>query len=283
MQTETEGIVLRHVKTAAGRTMLLIFSQKYGKISVGTSLTDKNSKSKSSLAIRPFTYGRYELYKGREIYNLNGAETKRSFYSFGENIDKYIAASIALELTEKVLTEEVPEPRIFSLLVEFLKQMEKRSTAFSTLLLAYEVKLLYLLGNGPVLDRCAICGGPVTHQKDESGNRGDATTQAEVSADNGHRAAPKFSVRDGGIICENCALELSKKFTENPHTRDLSRLIYQPKFDIVSTLRYFAEKPLSAFEKIALNESTADELKEIMREYFSYHLEVGPLKSESML
>ena len=274
MQTETEGIVLRQVKTAANRTMLLIFSQKYGKISVGTGLTDRNSKSKSSLAIRPFTYGRYELFKGREIYNLNGAEVRKSFYSFGENLDKYITSSIALELTEKVLTEEVPEPRVFSLLLDFLNQMEKRTKSFDTLLIAYEVKLLNLLGHMPILDNCVICG-----KKMDS-----------VSVKTGIR----FSVHDGGIICSNCNEEIHSKlaidnvrnpeiFTEKPHSTSYNQLIYDPKFDIVDTLRYLADKPLSAFEKIALNESTADDLKAILREYFSYHLEVGPLKSESML
>ncbi|MBP3816632.1 MAG: DNA repair protein RecO [Firmicutes bacterium] len=263
MQTETECIVLRHVKTAAGRTMLLVFSQKYGKISIGTSLTDKNSKSKSSLAIRPFTYGRYELYKGREIYNLNGAETKKSFYSFGEDIDKYIAASVALELTEKVIGEEVPEPRIFSLLLDYLNNLEKRTKAFDTLLIAYEVKLLGLLGQAPVLDRCTVCGKAMEEK-------------------------PKyFSIKEGGVICENCHTDfernISEKFTENIHSQSPFGLIYAPKFDIVDTLRYFAEKPFSAFEKIALNTPTSMELKEILREYFSYHLDVGPLKSESMM
>ena len=264
MQTETDGIVLRQVKTAAGRTMLLIFSQRYGKISVGTSITDRNSKSKSSLAIRPFTYGRYELYKGREIYNLNGAEVRKTFFSFGEDLDKYIYSSIALELTEKVLTEEMAEPRIFSLLLDFLNAMEKRSKAFDTLLIAYETKLLALLGNMPRLDSCAVCG----RQYDNS----EAWTNP-----------PNFSIRNGGIICTNCMENIKKKITEKPHKGTYNQLIYEPKFDIVKTLSYLAEKPLSAFEKIALNEPTATELREILREYFSYHLEVGPLKSESML
>ena len=263
MQTETDGIVLRHIKTAAGRTMRLIYTQKYGKISVGSSLTDKNSRSKSSLAIRPFTYGRYELYKGREIYNLNGGEVKKSFYSFGADIDKYINASVALELTEKVLSEDVPEPRVFSLLLDFLNALERRSKAFETLLMAYEVKLLIIMGHFPVLDSCVICGakGPF--------NR------------------PGFSVREGGLVCPDCLKKMSSpaqnNSTENIHLEGASRLIYAPKFDIVDTLRYFAEKPLSAFDNIALNKPTEEELKGIIREYYSYHLDVGPLKSESML
>ena len=39
MITDTDAIVLRQVKTVNGRRMLLLFSQKYGKISVGSNLT----------------------------------------------------------------------------------------------------------------------------------------------------------------------------------------------------------------------------------------------------
>ena len=41
MLTDTEGIVLRQVKTSYGRRMVLLFSKKYGKISAGTSIAEK--------------------------------------------------------------------------------------------------------------------------------------------------------------------------------------------------------------------------------------------------
>ena len=53
MITDTEAIVLRQVKTVGGRRMILLFSKKFGKISVGTNATE-GGKSKSALAIRPF-------------------------------------------------------------------------------------------------------------------------------------------------------------------------------------------------------------------------------------
>ena len=55
MITDTEGIVLRQTKTVAGRRMILLFSRKFGKISVGTSAAE-GGKNKSALAARPFTY-----------------------------------------------------------------------------------------------------------------------------------------------------------------------------------------------------------------------------------
>ena len=50
MLTDTEGIVLRQIKTSYNRRMILLFSKKYGKISAGTSIQEKG-RGKSSLAL----------------------------------------------------------------------------------------------------------------------------------------------------------------------------------------------------------------------------------------
>ena len=77
MITDTEGIVLRQTKTVNGRRMVLLFSRKLGKISLGTGVAE-GGRNKSALAIRPFTYGRYEIFKGRDSYNLNGGQVIKS-------------------------------------------------------------------------------------------------------------------------------------------------------------------------------------------------------------
>ena len=272
MFTDTEGMVLKQVKIAGGRRMIHIFTQKYGKISVGTGITERNSKSKAALAIRPFTYGKYEISKNRDYYNLTGAEVKTSYYSLGEDLDKYAAASHALELTDKVLQEESPQPRLFSTLVDFMNSLDKGISTPETLFLAYETKLLTALGSRPVLTECAICGAviemsqPATKATDGS----EPTKTAEKPT--------KFSVPDGGMICQECY----KKILENNPNDGKLRLIYEPFFDIVNTIRFLETKPFSAFDKIALDPKVATELKSILREYIYYHLDIGPLKSESI-
>ena len=161
MVTDTEAIVLRQVKTLNGRRMLLLFSRKFGKISVGTSLTE-GGRNKSALALRPFTYGRYELFKSRENYSLNNGQVIRSFYSLGEDLDKYMAGSYVMELTEKILADDLPQPRLFALLLEFLESLEKRSTKHDTLVMAYMVKALDIMGTMPELISavCADAGRP---------------------------------------------------------------------------------------------------------------------------
>ena len=145
MYTDTEGIILKQIKIASGRRMIVLLSEKYGMISAGTSIPEKG-RNKSSLALKPFTRGRYELYKNRDSYNINGAETIQSFYSIGEDIDKYMAASYVLELTEKMLPEDESMPGMYRLLRDFLVLLSERKNEFDTPVIAYQIKALAMQG-----------------------------------------------------------------------------------------------------------------------------------------
>jgi DNA repair protein RecO len=145
MYTDTEGIILRQIKIAGGRRMILLLSEKYGMISAGTSIPEKG-RNKSSLALRPFTRGRYELYKNSDSYNINGAEVIQSFYSIGEDIDKYMAASYVLELTEKMLPEDDSMPGMYRLLRDFLTLLSDRKSEFDTPVIAFQIKALAMQG-----------------------------------------------------------------------------------------------------------------------------------------
>ena len=244
MVTDTEAIVLRQTRTVGGRRMILLFTRKYGKISVGTSLNE-GGKNKSALAVRPFTNGRYELFKNRESYNLNHAQVLQSFYKIGEDLDKYMAASYVLELTEKILPDEMAQPRLYTLLLEFLEELELREKKHETLVMAYLIKALDILGNMPRLKGCTCCG-------------------RETEA--GGEKLSLFSVGEGGMICRECS--------EN------QPLIYAANFAIVDILGYLQKQPLSAFRKLALEERTLEKMQRIMKQYLAYHLDVKELKSE---
>ncbi|WP_206459059.1 DNA repair protein RecO [Anaerovorax sp. IOR16] len=246
MYTDTEGIILKQIKTVSGRRMVLLFSKKFGKISAGTSINEKG-KGKSALAMRPFTYGKYELYKNRDTYHINGAEVLKSYYRIGEDVEKYMCCSYVLELTERVLAEDAKAPEIFYLLLDFLSIMEERKKKFETLVLAYQVKLLQCYGNMPKLDACACCG----------------------STEN----LTDFSIKEGGLICKACILQ------EN--TNDA--LIYELNFAIVDILRYFLQNSLKALKSLALEESVQGQLQQILKDYFAYHLDIKTLKSEGFV
>lgn len=252
MKTDTEGIVLRETKTSYNRRMLLLFTKEYGKISAGTSLGERG-KSRSSLALQHFTFGRYTLHRSRSGYNVDAAEVIRSFYGIGENVDKYFNGAYVLEFTGKVLEEDVPMPGAFNLLVDFFEALENREKGFGTLVLAYQIKLMRYLGVMPVIDRCAVCGKP---------------------------AGEWFSVVDGGALCDECRERIRAEAEENS---ERNALIYRAEFDIMNALRFFNSNPLKKLENIALNENVGKLLQRILRDYAAYHLEASDIKSESMI
>ena len=82
MHINSEGIVFRQVKTTGGRKMVHLFTKKYGKISAGSSISEK-SRTKSALAMQLFTYGNYEIYKSKEyVPNRRDNREKYIFQPF---------------------------------------------------------------------------------------------------------------------------------------------------------------------------------------------------------
>jgi DNA repair protein RecO (recombination protein O) len=250
MYIDTEGVILKQIKTMDNRRIVLLFSKKYGKISAGSNIAEKG-KSKSSLALKPFTYGKYELFKGRDTFHVNGAEVIRSFYGIGEDIDKYMCGSYVLEFTEKLLPENMAAPQMFDLLVDFLDMIERRGKKFSSLVVAYQLKALQINGNTPYIEKCVECG-----------SESDAYS---------------FSVKAGGLLCSKC-----RNFTNGVDTINDS-LIYDVDFGIVNIIRYILDHPLNSFEKLALDEKSLKGLQEVLKQYIRFHLDIKDLKSESFL
>mgnify|MGYP003361859309 FL=1 len=303
MHIDSRGIIFRQVKTTDMRRMLLIFTEKYGKLSVGTSLPEKNQKH-ASLALRPFTCGNYSIYKGRNYYNLDRVETLKSFYGIGEDLDKYMAASLALELTEKIVPEEVPQPRIFALLLDFLNEMELRKQKYTTLLLAFETKLLFALGTFPRLDSCASCGSKENpeffsvpdggvicrrcfedHNATKAFGTGSALSGTSKVPGTGSVVSDTSKVPGTGPAVSGTLKVSSEKPADNKTLKstDDERLIFKLNFDIVKVLNYFASNSLKNFRNITLQQDVESELQDMMRSYISFHMDVGKLKSDKML
>ena len=245
MVTDTEGLVLRQIKAANGRRMIVILTKRYGKISAGTSISE-GGKNKTALALRPFTYGRYELFKDRDSFSINGAETLQSFYAIGEDVDKYMAASYALELTDALAQEAEPQPALLGLIRDFLQLLDERKRAFGTLLIGFQMKALQIEGSAPQLDRCM-----------RTGSREDLQA---------------LSIAEGGMLCGDCAKDLSA-----------DPLVFAVTPDQLSALRYMAAHPIGALKGIGLNEEAEKKLRRLFKAYYAYHLGIENLKSESLL
>ena len=266
MYINTQGIVLRQVKTANNIKMLMVFTRKYGIVNASTTFTQKN-KAKSALAIRPFTLGNYEFYKNKEYYSYNSGEVIKSFYKLGEQIEKYMVASYILELVSKITIENQPNVRLFDLLVDTLTAVENRSKECETILIAFQLKALTNLGTRPNIESCVNCGKK---------SNARAVQKSEINEEESQSAKfgrVYFDISGGGILCEDC----QSKLTNNRN------LIFLPSFDIINMLYFFEKKKFDDLKKIALNPITAKELSDIIKKYYEYHLGIKGLKSEQFL
>lgn len=244
MIADTRAIVIRQVRTVNGRRVIRLFTEQFGKVSAGVSVNER-SRNRTALALNPFTLGNFELFKSRDYFNLNKAQTIHSFYDLGTDVDKYFYASYGLELLDKVVEEGQKEPGIFQATVDFLTVLESRKSRFGTILLAYKVKLLQYLGVFPELDSCVSCGS--------------------------RKPPAALSVRDGGILCEDCAAAGARE--------DPDSLIFQADFAMINVLRYMLDHPVTQLQKLALDPDLERRINEIIDRFITYNLDPGEMKS----
>ena len=150
------------------------------------------------------------------------------------------------ELTDALAQEAEPQPALLGLIRDFLQLLDERKRAFGTLLIGFQMKALQIEGSAPQLDRCM-----------RTGSREDLQA---------------FSIAEGGMLCGDCAKDLSA-----------DPLVFAVTPDQLSALRYMAAHPIGALKGIGLNEEAEKKLRRLFKAYYAYHLGIENLKSESLL
>ena len=247
MITDTRAIVLRQVRTINSRRVISLFTEEFGKIAAGVTVSERG-KGKASLALRPFAYGNYELFKSRDFFNLNKGQVIKSFYGLGQDVDRYMAAARGMELLDKVLPEWQPSKRLFDMTVDFLTIMEERKNRFDTVLRGFEAKVLMEAGFFPDLTGCVSCG-----------KQGEAAY---------------LSVPDGGILCGECGEKALLEARTAEAMQGLKPLIFKVDSAIIDILVFYVDHPLTKLAKLALTEDMEVRVGEIMDGLLAYHLDL---------
>ena len=164
MLVNTEGIVLKSMKYKENDGILTVFSRKLGKISV-MARGIRSSKSKQLAGTQPLCYSDFILYKGKTMYTLNNAEPIANHYKLREDLDLLAVASFFIELVDTVTHEGQSNNRLFNLLEESLKALERKEGDLSLHTLRFLLQFLKYSGFEPYLKACisaaltALTGG----------------------------------------------------------------------------------------------------------------------------
>jgi len=181
--TKTEAIVLKSIKFGDTSKIATLYTKNYGKIKV-IAKGIRKPKSRLAGALQTFSHIQIVFYKKRssEIYLLSQSETLKSYQSLYKDLNRYVFASAALELLDRLITGEESNPQLFELILSTLSFMEIcPEGSLEKSFCSYALKLAHLLGYKPKFDKCVSCN---KHVEGES---------------------VLFSPEKGGIICKRCA------------------------------------------------------------------------------
>lgn len=181
---KTEAVVLRSMRFGEADRVLHLYTLDRGRVGA-VAKGIRRTKSRFGGRLEPLSHVELVLHQGSgELQTITGVELIRPHSVARENTYRLSAGFVALEAMLRLFPEQETNERAFEALTRFLDlldELEPRPDArpaLDPLLLAFQLKLLWLAGYLPHLTSCAECGA-------ESGLAG-------------------YSARAGGAICENC-------------------------------------------------------------------------------
>jgi len=159
-----KGFVLRNRPLGEADRLVTCFTLELGKVS-GVAKGAAKLRSRFGSSLQPLSLIRLVLF-GKEthsLYRIDHTDILASFQTLRDDWEKLRPALYAVELVDALVAESDPQSRVFSLLEALLTAMTQGwASQLDVLLRLFEVRLLTLLGYGPLLHQCVICQRPAT-------------------------------------------------------------------------------------------------------------------------
>jgi DNA repair protein RecO (recombination protein O) len=219
----------------------VLYTRERGKLSaVAKGIRRPRSKLAGSLQL--FSHASVQLAAGRSLEVVTQARALDTFYNLRNDMERYANGSYAAELLDALTDDGMADSALFGLLLSTLAALHSGADA-STLIRAFELKLLTRLGYGPELDACTSCGAEI-----------EGREQA-------------FSVAQGGVLCGNCGKAAGGARLSTAGLQALRELRHMDTEAV-------AGRRLSA--------TAGEELERFMRAFVDSHLD-RPLRSSAFL
>lgn len=153
----TPAIVLRSMNLSDADKIVTFLSRNYGKVKC-VAKAARRIKSRYGASLEPMSHLSL-IYFGKEnqsLYKVSQCDIVQSFQSVRENHHKFYTGIYFLELADSLTAEAHPEPNIFDLLIDGLKQVQIQDD-LETLCRFFEMRIISLAGYKPRLNKCIQC------------------------------------------------------------------------------------------------------------------------------
>ena len=156
---KTRAIVLRGRSYGEADRILTLFTAQRGKIDA---IAKGARRTKSHLAGR-LEFGNEVLlgmHRGRNLDVVVSADTEQAHWPRLVHPDRFVHASVVVELVDAFCEPDLPLPEVYALLSGALRAVAVSGDA-GALLPRFSLRLLDALGLAPPVDRCVRCGEPL--------------------------------------------------------------------------------------------------------------------------
>jgi DNA repair protein RecO (recombination protein O) len=181
---KTEAVVLRSLRFGEADRVLHLYTLDRGRVGA-VAKGIRRTKSRFGGRLEPLSHVELVLHQGSgELQTVTGVELLDSHRAAREDHYRLSVGFVALEAMLRLFPEQEGNPRAFEALTRFLALLDgverngDARAALEPLVLAFQLKLLWLAGYLPHLTSCAECG-----------------------ADTG---LVGYSPRAGGAVCGSC-------------------------------------------------------------------------------
>ena len=222
-QVKLKGIVLSATPVGEYDKRLVILTGQRGKITAFVKGARRPS-SRFAAGSRPFSFGEFTLYQGREAYNLVDIDISNYFDEIAMDMDAVYYGFYFLELADYYSHENVNAKDIINLLYISLKALNSDTIPNKLIRYIYELKMFAINGEYPDVFSCVNCGN-----KDELCG---------------------FSVEKSGAVCSECA--------------DVVKDIVEINTSTFYTMQFIISSPISKLYSFNVTDDVLIELSMIM-------------------
>jgi DNA repair protein RecO (recombination protein O) len=212
-----EAVILRKLDYGEADRIMTLFTLERGKLpAIAKSV--RKAKSRMSGQLDVFAHGSMMLAEGRNMDVITQFRRLTDTAPLARGLESSAAASVVVEVADKVLEERHPQPALFAVVTDALLGMSAGRASPRAEMVDFLMRVLGELGYLPELYNCARCGKELNPEEEMA-----------------------FSPLFGGVICADCNDPAAPAAPIGPRTVKILRVLASGDRDTFLRLKLDSE------------------------------------------
>ncbi len=225
MLITVNGLITRVYHTGNNDRVLHIITREQGRLSVMVKGQAGRRRDDTAAATQLFTYGNFELYRGRggDMYWLRNCSAIQYFFGVTKDLATMALATYLCDVATDLSAEEdatLETDELLRMLLNTLHVLSEGHKPAPQVKAVFELRLAAMMGYQPDLTACARCG-------------------------EGYPEHAYIDIMNGRMICADCQTELNRRIKRPDAERELGerRIICPITGSTLAAMRYALAAP----------------------------------------